>query len=323
MDYKEKVIAPLNSQELSDEQIRKLEVSFPELAESEDERIRKSIINLVDTEFGDRFPFDGFTREQMLAWLEKQGKKKPTIEMKSAEESLGIDSNTYNEIVDECVYGEQKPAMIQWKGNNLKEVIDFTGIYKDGFEKWFHNSWEEYEKYVHEHNNIFKIFNKDGSHIEVPVGAWIVKTPDGYNTASRYVFRQKSEWSEEDEKKINNILNVLIDYKELESEYYWLKSLRPQSHWKPTNEQIGMVTRVCNNLHIKNSEDIKGMDELLSQLERLYLNSPEVEKKKVWKPSDEQIKGIECAIKTLRHQLNVGDKRLNSLYDDLKKLREG
>ena len=41
-----------------------------------------------------------------------------------------------------------------------------------------------------------------------------------------------------------------------------------------------------------------------------------------WKPSKEQIKGIECAIKTLHHQLNIGDNRLDSLYDDLKKLRE-
>ena len=40
-----------------------------------------------------------------------------------------------------------------------------------------------------------------------------------------------------------------------------------------------------------------------------------------WKPSDEQIDGIECAIKTLQHQLNVGDKRLDSLYNDLKKLK--
>ena len=41
-----------------------------------------------------------------------------------------------------------------------------------------------------------------------------------------------------------------------------------------------------------------------------------------WKPSDEQMKGIECAIKTLKYQLNAGDKRLNSLYSDLKKLKE-
>lgn len=99
------------------------------------------------------------------------------------------------------LYGEQKPSMIQWNGDNLKEVIDFTGFYKEGFEKWFHNSWEEYEKYVHEHGDIFKIFNEDGSHIEVPVGAWIIKAPDGYNTASRYRFIQKSGWSKEDANK--------------------------------------------------------------------------------------------------------------------------
>lgn len=37
-------------------------------------------------------------------------KQKPDIEMKTPEESLGVDSDTYNKIVDECVYGEQKPA---------------------------------------------------------------------------------------------------------------------------------------------------------------------------------------------------------------------
>lgn len=40
-----------------------------------------------------------------------------------------------------------------------------------------------------------------------------------------------------------------------------------------------------------------------------------------WKPNDRQMEGIKCAIKTLQHLLNVGDKRLNSLYNDLKKLK--
>ena len=40
----------------------------------------------------------------------KKGEQKPTIEMITPEKSLGIDSDTYNEIVDECIYGEQKPA---------------------------------------------------------------------------------------------------------------------------------------------------------------------------------------------------------------------
>ena len=84
---------------------------------------------------------------------------------------------------------EQKPCMIQWKGDNLKEVIDFTGKDKN-FDKWF-NSFEEYEKFVREHEGILKLFNEDGSHYEVPVGAWIVKTPDGRNVASKAVFKQK------------------------------------------------------------------------------------------------------------------------------------
>ena len=93
--------------------------------------------------------------------------------------------------VDAC---EQKPSMIQWKGDNLKEVIDFTGK-SPMFNKWF-KSFEDYEEYVHSHGNIFKLFNEDGTHYEVPVGAWIVKTPDGCNVASKAVFRQKpADWS--------------------------------------------------------------------------------------------------------------------------------
>lgn len=53
MDYKEKVIALLNSQELSKEQKEKLENIFPELKESEGERINiKQIVDKFKKEFG-------------------------------------------------------------------------------------------------------------------------------------------------------------------------------------------------------------------------------------------------------------------------------
>ena len=84
---------------------------------------------------------------------------------------------------------QEQPAMIQWTGNNLKEVIDFTGK-SPRFEEWF-KSWEEFETYVHQHNDILKLFCEDGGHYEVPVGAWIVKTPDGYNVPSVSRFVQK------------------------------------------------------------------------------------------------------------------------------------
>ena len=131
------------------------EYIFPELKESEDEKIRKEIISILRNTYwtSNRNRFN-----ELVAWFEKQD--------------------------------EQKPCMVQWKGDNLKEVIDFTGKDKN-FEKWF-KSFEEYEKYVHEHNDIFKLFDENGNHYEIPVGAWIVKTPDGYNIASNAVLKQKS-----------------------------------------------------------------------------------------------------------------------------------
>lgn len=77
---------------------------------------------------------------------------------------------------------EQSDNMIQWTGNNLKEVIDFTGK-SPKFGEWF-KSWDEFESYVHSHGDILKLFSDDESHYEVPIGAWIVKTPDGYNVPS-------------------------------------------------------------------------------------------------------------------------------------------
>ena len=88
---------------------------------------------------------------------------------------------------------EHPNNMIQWTGSNLKEVIDFTGK-SPRFGEWF-NSWEEYENYVHTHNDILKLFCKDGSYYEVPVGSWIVKTPDGYNLPSvaKYIQQEQPE----------------------------------------------------------------------------------------------------------------------------------
>jgi len=73
---------------------------------------------------------------------------------------------------------------IKWTGDNLKAVINFTGLYKKGFDEWFNSSWEEYEKYVHEHDNIIKLFNPDGTlGMIVPVGTTLIK--DYYGRISK------------------------------------------------------------------------------------------------------------------------------------------
>ena len=52
----------------------------------------------------------------IIEWMDpnyfngKDGGQKPVIEMKSAEESLGISSEEYNDIVNECLYGESNSS---------------------------------------------------------------------------------------------------------------------------------------------------------------------------------------------------------------------
>ena len=150
---------------------------------------------------------------------------------------------------------EFESNMIQWKGNNLNEVIAFTGKDKN-FDKWF-KSFEEYEEYVHEHNDIFKLFNEDGSHYEVPVGAWIVKTPDGCKVASKSIFKNKSaEWSEEDIFKVQRICKYLdeakkyyADITEVRECMDWLKSLKERIGWKPSEEQMEALTLAIHDVH--------------------------------------------------------------------------
>ena len=71
---------------------------------------------------------------------EKQGEQNTIIEMKSPEESLGISSKEYNEIVNECLYGESKTAdktepmfkvgdwLVQNERRNIIKVVDTTPL---------------------------------------------------------------------------------------------------------------------------------------------------------------------------------------------------
>ena len=83
-----------------------LERIFPELKEDDNERIRKNCIHFLELQ--KQYHAATFEIEECIDWLEKQGEQKPTIEMKSAEESLGISSEEYNKIIDKLIYDEQK-----------------------------------------------------------------------------------------------------------------------------------------------------------------------------------------------------------------------
>lgn len=76
MDYKEKVIALLNDQELSKEQKEKLENIFPELKESKDDRIVRCLLNYFNHVRYNGLDLKGTDIDEVIAWLEKQNEQK-------------------------------------------------------------------------------------------------------------------------------------------------------------------------------------------------------------------------------------------------------
>jgi hypothetical protein len=70
----------------------------------------------------------------------------------------------------------KKPVVIEaieWTGNNLKEVIEFTGWHESAKRRW---TWNEYEDFVKAHG--LKIFTLKGSHMAT-IGDMIIKGVQG------------------------------------------------------------------------------------------------------------------------------------------------
>ena len=63
---------------------------------------------------------------------------------------------------------------IEWRGDNLREVIDFTGWHPSASNKW---TWAEYEMIIVPEKGL-KIFTLEGSHM-ASVGDWIIKGVKG------------------------------------------------------------------------------------------------------------------------------------------------
>jgi len=224
---------------------------FPELKESEDEKIRKECISIIDT-------WDKSCRLQgdycevapkCIAWLEKQGEQKPIIEMKSAEESLGIDSDTYNKIVDECIYGnaEQNHA---WSEEDEAKINALIGLVEE-IKTQPLKRLEDWDGYV----------------------SWLKSLKD------RVQPQPKQEWSKEDKE----IIDYLIDYleSELDSSYTdldketfteeinWLKSLKDRYTWKPSDEQLEALAKALSLAKSCGEENAFDLRTLYEQLKKI------------------------------------------------------
>ena len=165
--------------------------------------------------------------------MEKQGEQKHVFEMKTPEESLGVDSDTYNKIVDECVYGEQKPI----KEHNACEFCE------DRYGCVIPCSM----KLIKEEKPTDKIESRQEELTEFEkvvkqVMEEAIECGDTHNLKAdadmllRLV--QKSTWSEEDKLQLDAAINIVSNSGHTCTSD-WLKSLKdrvqPKKEWKQEN----------------------------------------------------------------------------------------
>ena len=179
--------------------------------------------------FKDLAPFDnadelyekyGFSHKDAIAWLEKQCEHK----IKTPEESLGIDSDTYNKIVDECIYGEQKPDWSKEDEEIHRKCICAMRASACGF--------PEEEKFVEQVDNWLKSIKY---RVQVqPQNKWISVNEEVY--VKEPVLAQKKDKSDQ-----FGGLVVCCDHTltpNVYERYMILGNIVSQNTLKPSDEQI-------------------------------------------------------------------------------------
>jgi hypothetical protein len=222
----------LSSNELGNAWIYKL---LPELEESEDEGIKEELKKVLDECLNVRPQIVEETQYiRLIDWLEKQG------EQKSA--------NWFQELEDKLANATPK-QLAEWKEKYFKEEPA----------EW---SEEDEAKLKSILFHIEDVENKD-------VIDWLKSIKDRV--------QPKQEWSEDDEEMFNEII---LDLKALKNrdtgeagkaayqrEIDWLESLRPQSQWKPSEEQLKSLKEVIDVGHFTSYPN--ALEILYEQLKKL------------------------------------------------------
>lgn len=193
----------------SDSELITLEYVFPELRKSEDEKVRKAILELVKQSSE---VLDKQNQNNMIDWLEKQGEH----------------ANFRNKIqVGDRVTRNEDGVLVNL--SQLKRVAKPS------------------EKQAEQKPNLCDgCINRKGC----------INCENG---ELREAEQKPAEWSEEDERIISKILGICEDFKrsfrispasskivqkDIDKINNWLKSLKPQNHWKPSDEQIEALNAI-------------------------------------------------------------------------------
>lgn len=110
-----------------------LEIAFPELRKSDDENIRKALINVFATH-KDYEMFFGVSVEDIVAWLEKQqGDKDKFTQQHSLKEDSNVNDETnapteYGKYVDECLNEASKHFFSEGEDKYSVADLFYAGV---------------------------------------------------------------------------------------------------------------------------------------------------------------------------------------------------
>jgi hypothetical protein len=293
------------------------EIIFPELSESEDERIRKDIIFYIKAIANNENISPDSKKEckTWIAWLEKQGREKPAdkvgtkfkvgdwitddedeaiFHITSYDIDYGYQLETVNgtsfHYSDETIEKKYRLWTIQdakagdvlfmdngsancifiYKSSNNGIINKYASYNKFGFEGEHYlvlNDGYVIPTTKEQRDLLFQKMKEAGyewdtDKLQLTKTLPVKELSDGIN-----IDKQKSAWSEEDEKCYTFILSTIEEKYGNEGDVYnWLKSLRQRCAWKPSIAQLNALSIVSKG---NAPDDIEAIVSLYNDLKKL------------------------------------------------------
>ena len=214
---------------------------FPELYESEDERIRNLIYCLIRDRTDNRklLEHNGVSVDDALAYLERQKEQKPEIKYVYPIFKVGdtIKPKAYNEShridkIKDDNYVLDNGITFPIVGQDVWEIVEQKPAEKISVSE---------ELYEHIRNACACIEDAMSSDTLYDMTDYLEMADSSaqkaFDMVERSVVKQPAEWSEEDEQCLDVAIEILenLGY---DGEADNLKHLRHQPHWKPSKEQM-------------------------------------------------------------------------------------
>ena len=235
---------------------------FPELKESEDERIRKEILELIS------ISGNGNQFEEIKDWLEKQGEQKPTIiipkfrvgdKIVSTKNrrltytilEVGIINELGNPEYKVEIFTDGKAGILNKEHNiqniEMSQMDDWGELVEYNPTEWSKEDWKHYHKlemFLEVNERYSKIEKSSGYQKDVHEILLWLKSRSPKHVA----------WSEEDEKRFEYCKRLVYasdkySIEDREETVDWLKSLKdrvlpqPKQEWSKDDKE--MIRHIC------------------------------------------------------------------------------